>query len=148
MLTSRTFSSFLLVLTFLLVGSSLISFYLIFYSKKSDRFLSHPLWEKMSILIAVLFTLSTIVFISASIFTSLNDVILTHRWILYFFIYYFLVLLNLFILSIIHKVRKDLSKEKNRTVFHLDRARPNRIGFFTVFTMMNSFALAMYAWST
>lgn len=112
MLTSGTFSSSLLVLTFILVGSSLISFYLIFHSKKSERFLSHPLWEKMNILIAILFTLSIIIFISASIFTSLNDLILTNRWVLYLFIYYFLFLLNLFVLSIIHKVRKNFSKEK------------------------------------
>jgi len=111
-LSSGPYISFLLVLTFILVGSSLISLFLIFHSKKSDRFLSHPLWDKMNILLGVLFILSILIFISVAVFTPLSDVILTNRWILYLFIFYFLFLLNLFVLSIIHKAKKDLSKEK------------------------------------
>lgn len=111
-LSSGPYISFLLVLTFILIGSSLISFFLIFHSKKSDRFLSHSLWEKMNILLAFLLILSILLFIIVAILTPLSDVIITNRWILYLFIFYFLFLLNLFVLSIIHKVKKDLSKEK------------------------------------
>lgn len=111
-LSSGPYISFLMILTFILIGSSLISLFLIFHSKKSDRFLSHPLWEKMNILLAFLLILSILLFIIAAIFTPLSDVIVTNRWILYLFIFYFLFLLNLFVLSIIHKVKKDLSKEK------------------------------------
>lgn len=111
-LSSGPYISFLLVLTFILIGSSLISLFLIFHSKKSDRFLSHPLWEKMNILLAFLFIISILVFIIVAIFTPLSDVIITNRWILYLFIFYFLFLLNLFVLSIIHKVKRNLPKEK------------------------------------
>lgn len=111
-LSSGPYISFLLVLTFILIGSSLISLFLIFHSKKSDLFLSHPLWEKMNILLAFLFILSILIFIIVVIFTPLSDVIVTNRWILYLFIFYFLFLLNLFVLSIIHKVKRNLSKEK------------------------------------
>lgn len=111
-LSSGPYISFLLVLTFILIGSSLISLFLIFHSKKSDRFLSHPLWEKMNILLAFLFILSILLFIIVAVFTPLSDVIVTNRWILYLFIFYFLFLLNLFVLSIIHKVKKELAKEK------------------------------------
>lgn len=111
-LSSGPYISFLLILTFILVGSSLISLFLIFHSKKSGRFLSHPLWEKMNILLAFLFIVSILLFIISAIFTPLSDVIATNRWILYLFIFYFLFLLNLFVLSILHKVKKDLSKEK------------------------------------
>lgn len=111
-LSSGPYISFFLVLTFILIGSSLISLFLIFHSKKSDRFLSHPLWEKMNILLASLSILSILIFISAAVFTPLSDVIVTNRWVLYLFIYYFLFLLNLFALSIIHKVKSGLSKEK------------------------------------
>lgn len=112
LLSSGPYISFLLVLTFILIGSSLISLFLIFHSKKSDRFLSHPLWEKMNILLAFLFILSILIFIVSVIFTPLSDVIATNRWILYLAIFYFLFLLNLFVLSIIHKVKRNLSKEK------------------------------------
>jgi hypothetical protein len=112
LLSSGPYLSFLIILTFILIGSSLISLFLIFHSKKSDRFLSHPLWEKMNILLAFLFILSILVFISAFIFTPLSDALLTHRWVLYLIVFYFLFLLNLFVLSIIHKAKKDLSKEK------------------------------------
>lgn len=111
-LSSGPYISFLLILTFILIGSSLISLFLIFHSKKSDRFLSHPLWEKMNILLAFLFIISILLFIIAAIFTPLSDVIAINRWILYLFIFYFLFLLNLFVLSVIHKVKKNLSKEK------------------------------------
>lgn len=111
-LSSDSYISFLLVLTFVLVCSSLISLFLIFHSKKSEQFLSHPLWDKMTLLLAFLFILSTLVFILAVIFTPLSDVIVVNRWILYLFMIYFLFLLNLFVLSIVHKVKKDLSKEK------------------------------------
>lgn len=111
-LSSGPYMSYLMILTFILIGSSLISLFLIFHSKKSDLFLSHPLWDKMNMLLAFLFILSILIFITAGIFTPLTDVIMTNRWVLYLFIYYFLFLLNLFVLSIIHKVKKELSKEK------------------------------------
>lgn len=111
-LSSGSYLSVLLVLTFVLVGSSLISFFLIFHSKKSEQFLSHPLWEKMTFLLAFLFILSIFLFILAVIVTPLSDVIGENRWILYLFMLYFLFLLNLFVLSIVHKVKKNLSTEK------------------------------------
>lgn len=88
-LSSGPYISFLMVLTFILFGSSLISLFLIFHSKKSDRFLSHPLWEKMNILLAFLFIISILIFISVIIFTPLSDVVVTNRWVLYLFIFIF-----------------------------------------------------------
>lgn len=111
-MSSGPFGSFLLVMTFILLASSLISLFLIFHSKKSERFLSHPLWEKMNILLAFLFILSIITFISVAFFTSLNDAMSANRWILYIFVYYFLFLFNLFVLSLVHKIKKNASKEK------------------------------------
>lgn len=103
--------SFLFVLTFIVVGCSLISLFLIFHSKKSDRFLSHPLWNKMGGLIVLVFALSAVLIISAFVFTSLTDFITTNRWLLYGIVYYFLFLANLFVLSIVHKVKKHVSTE-------------------------------------
>lgn len=110
--TSGTFASSLLVISFIVLGSSLISLFLIFHSKKSDQFLSHPLWNKMPILIIIFFTLSFIIFMIAFFAFSLETFILVNRWFLYVLAYYFLFLLNIFVLSIIHKIKKELSKER------------------------------------
>lgn len=113
LMSSSSVVSMLMVLTFILIVSSLISLFLIFQSKKSETFLVHPLWEKMTIIMAFLFILSIILFISASLFTSLNEMILSSRWILYIIIYYFLFLMNIFVLSLIHKLMKrKISSEK------------------------------------
>ena len=110
--TSGTFASSSLVISFIVLGSSLISLFLIFHSKKSNRFLSHPLWNKMPILITIFFTLSFIVFMVAFFIFSLADFILVNRWFLYVLAYYFLFLLNIFVLSIVHKMKEELSKER------------------------------------
>lgn len=110
--SSGTFASLSLVISFIFFGSSLISLFLIFHSKKSDRFLSHPLWNKMPILIIFFFTLSFIIFMVAFFVFSIEDFVLANRWFVYLLAYYFLFLLNIFVLSIIHKVKKELTKEK------------------------------------
>lgn len=110
-LTSGAVSSMLIVLTFILLSTSMIHLFFVFHSKKSDRFLSHPLWNKMNVLAGLLLAVSIVVFISAAVFTSLNDWITDDRWILYGIIYFFLFLYSLFVLSVVHKVKQDSAKE-------------------------------------
>lgn len=66
----------------------------------------------MPILIIFLFTLSFIIFMVAFFVFSIEDFVLANRWFVYLLAYYFLFLLNIFVLSIIHKVKKELTKEK------------------------------------
>lgn len=110
-LTSGGISSMLIVLTFILLSTSLIHLFFIFHSKKSERFLSHPLWNKMNVLSGLLLAIFVVVFISATVFTPLNDWITDGRWILYGILYLFLFLYSLFVLSAVHKVKHDSAKE-------------------------------------
>ncbi|WP_404334578.1 hypothetical protein [Planococcus rifietoensis] len=110
-LTSGAISSMLIVLTFILLSTSLIHLFFVFHSKKSERFLSHPLWNKMNVLSGLLLAFSVAAFIIVSVFTSLNDWIMEGRWILYGILYFFLFLYSLFVLSIVHKVKQDSAKE-------------------------------------
>ncbi|MFP3355810.1 hypothetical protein R0K17_00500 [Planococcus sp. SIMBA_143] len=110
-LTSGPISSMLIVLTFILLSTSLIHLFFVFHSKKSERFLSHPLWNKMNVLSGLLLAVFVVVFISAGMFTSLNDWITDGRWILYGFLYFFLFLYSLFVLSVVHKVKQGSAKE-------------------------------------
>lgn len=110
-LTSGAISSMLIVLTFILLSTSLIHLFFVFHSKKSERFLSHPLWNKMNVLSGLLLTFSVAAFIIVSVFTSLNDWVMDDRWILYGIIYFFLFLYSLFVLSVVHKVKQRSAKE-------------------------------------
>lgn len=110
-LTSGPISSMLIVLTFILLSTSLIHLFFVFHSKKSERFLSHPLWNKMNVLSGLLLAIFVIVFISAGMFTPLNDWITDGRWILYGILYLFLFLYSLFVLSVVHKVKQRSAKE-------------------------------------
>lgn len=110
-LTSGAISSMLIVLTFILLSTSLIHLFFVFHSKKSERFLSHPLWNKMNVLAGLLLAIFVVVFISAAVFTPLNDWITDGRWILYGILYFFLLLYSLFVLSVVHKVKRESAKE-------------------------------------
>ncbi|MDE0582525.1 hypothetical protein ON064_05650 [Planococcus sp. A6] len=110
-LTSGPISSMLIVLTFILLSTSLIHLFFVFHSKKSERFLSHPLWNKMNVLSGLLLAIFVVVFISAAVFTPLNDWIMDGRWILYAILYFFLFLYSLFVLSVVHKVKRESTKE-------------------------------------
>ena len=110
-LTSGPISSMLIVLTFILLSTSLIHLFFVFHSKKSERFLSHPLWNKMNVLSGLLLAVFVVVFISAAVFTPLNDWIMDVRWILYALLYFLLFLYSLFVLSVVHKMKYESTKE-------------------------------------
>ncbi|MDN5710071.1 MAG: hypothetical protein L0G95_11575 [Planococcus sp. (in: firmicutes)] len=110
-LTSGAISSMLIVLTFILLSTSLIHLFFIFHSKKSERFLSHPLWNKLNVLSGLLLSVSVVLFIAASLITSVNEWLTNYRWNLYGIVYFFLFLYSLFVLSVVHKVKQDSAKE-------------------------------------
>lgn len=84
----------------------LFSLFMFFQSKKSDTFLSHPIWEKMHIIVSFLLVISIVVFISAFFISPLSEIIQSSRWILFITIYYFLFLINILVLTLINKIKK------------------------------------------
>lgn len=72
--------------------------------KRPDEFMRHKIWNKMFIIILILLAISMLNFIIVFFTTPLESLISTQPWIMFFVMYYFLFLINLFVLSLIHKV--------------------------------------------
>jgi len=112
-MSSSTVITMILTLVFITLVISLFSLLMIFQTKKSKTFLLHPIWEKMPIIISFFMVLSVIIFISSFLLFPLDGVIQNSRWILYIIIYYFLFLIKILVLSIVHKkAKRSTSNEK------------------------------------
>ena len=75
------------------------------YAKKNeDRFMQHKIWNKMFVLILMWLMISFVVFILLFFMTPLDVLISSQTWIMFIIVYYFLFFINLFVLSIVHKV--------------------------------------------
>lgn len=113
LMSSNSVMPMLLTLVFITIVISLFSLYMIFQTKKSNTFLLHPIWKKMHIIISFIMVISIIVFISAFLLFPLDQVVQNSRWLLYIIIYYFLFLMNILVLSIVHKtIRRNASNER------------------------------------
>ena len=74
------------------------------YAKNEERFMKHKLWNKMFIIILIWLSISFVVFIFLFFLTPLDVLISSHMWIMFIVAFYFLFFINMFILSIVHKV--------------------------------------------
>ncbi|KQU21873.1 hypothetical protein ASG65_21490 [Bacillus sp. Leaf13] len=97
----------LMTLLFIISVIGLFSLLMFFQSKKSNTFLLHPIWKKMHIIVSFLLVISIVVFISAFFISPLSEVIQSSRWILFITIYYFLFLINILVLTLINKIKKN-----------------------------------------
>lgn len=108
-----------MVMTFLFMAVviGLLSLLMYFQTKKSNTFLKHPLWEKMYVLMPALFILSLIVIFAFFLIDPLSSLGENNRWIIYVLIYYTLFLVNVMVLAIIHKVKKNTISNGNKIKF-------------------------------
>lgn len=74
------------------------------YAKNKEGFMQHKLWNKMFFIILIWLMISFVVLILLFFVTPLDVLISSHPWIMFIIAYYFLFFINLFILSIVHKV--------------------------------------------
>lgn len=75
------------------------------YAKKNEeKFMRHKIWKKMFFIIFICLLLSFALFITLFLTTPLQNLISTQEWVMLIIVYYFLFLLNLFVLSIVHKM--------------------------------------------
>lgn len=95
---------------FLIIIIGLFSLLMYFQEKKSNTFLKHRLWDKMYIILPVIFLISFIVFI----ILFMTDLLNGNRWMIYVLIYYILFLINMTVLAIIHKVKKQTIPNENK----------------------------------
>ena len=72
------------------------------YAKKEEKFMQHKIWNKMFIIILGWLMISFIVFFLLFFTTPLGDLISAHAWIMFIVVDYFLFVINLFVLSIVH----------------------------------------------
>ena len=85
------------------------------YAKKEEEFMQHKIWNKMFIIILGWLMISFIVFILLFLTTPLEDLISLHPWIMFIVVYYFLFIINLFVLSIVHIV-VDISMKLEKKI--------------------------------
>lgn len=85
------------------------------YAKNNqEKFMQHKIWDKMFIVIFLLLVASLIGFIAVFFTTPLEGLIASQQWMMFVIIYYFLFLLNFFVLSIVHKVVNDSTKVEHK----------------------------------
>ncbi|MCG1023393.1 hypothetical protein [Sutcliffiella horikoshii] len=115
-----TMESTLLKQLIVLVSISLILFacnqLLYNYATYKKQFMQHPLWNKMSIILLVWLMISFVLFIVLFFIAPLQSILNQYAWLMFIVIYYFLFFLNLFILSIVHKVMDSSVKIEKKLV--------------------------------
>ncbi|SHG91861.1 hypothetical protein [Ornithinibacillus halophilus] len=104
----------LFTVLFLVIITGLISCIFYFQTKKSKTFLIHPLWEKMHVLLALIFVVSLVLFMIIIVIAPFGDVTQNNRWMIYVFLYYFLYLINLIVLTVVHKANKQKLTNENK----------------------------------
>ncbi|WP_107837826.1 hypothetical protein [Metasolibacillus meyeri] len=87
------------------------------YGQKETKFMQHKLWDKMFIVIFIWLAISFVVFILLFFTTSLQQIFMTHPWMMLIIVYYFLFFINLFVLSIIHLAVDRSSKLERKLLF-------------------------------
>lgn len=105
------------LMTFLFICTVIGLFSLLMYvqTKKSDTFLKHRLWEKMHILIAFILVVSIVALLSLVVITPFDQVVQDNRWLIYLMLYWLLFLLNVFVLAVIHKAKKNSMSNGRKT---------------------------------
>ncbi|GEN45571.1 hypothetical protein [Alkalibacillus haloalkaliphilus] len=89
-------------------------FSLIFYwqTKKSETFLIHPIWEKMPVIISIVFFLSAVFLIFLMEFGG-YELVSEYRGLMYLLIYYFIFILNVMVVAMVYKTsRSELTKRQ------------------------------------
>ncbi len=104
----------LMTALFLVIVIGLFSLMMYFQTKKSDTFLRHSLWDKMYIIMPVIFGISVIIVFILFLTGPLSEVTQINRWIIYALIYYILFLINATVLAIVHNAKKNTISNENK----------------------------------
>ena len=99
---------------FIVVIIGLISSMMYFQEKKSDTFLKHRLWNKMYIIMPIIIFISLVIVFILFLAGPLSDLTQINRWIIYVLIYYILFLINVTVLAVIHKTKKNTISNENK----------------------------------
>lgn len=99
---------------FIVMIIGLISSMMYFQEKKSDTFLKHRLWDKMYIIMPIIIFISLVIVFILFLTGPLSDLTQINRWIIYVLIYYFLFLINLTVLAVIHKMKKNTMSNESK----------------------------------
>lgn len=102
---------------FIVITIGLCSLFMYFQSKKSSTFLKHRLWDKMYIIMPVIIGIFLIIIFILSLIGPLNDMTQSDRWMLYVFFNLTLFLINVTVLAVVHKVKKDSVSRENKITY-------------------------------
>lgn len=99
---------------FLVIIIGLLSLFMYFQVKKSDTFLKHRLWDKMYVVMPVIFFISLVIVMILFLTGPLSEVTQSNRWLIYAVMYYMLFVINMTVLAVIHKVKKNTISNEHK----------------------------------
>jgi cytochrome bd-type quinol oxidase subunit 2 len=99
---------------FLVIIIGLLSLFMYFQTKKSDTFLKHRLWDKMYIVMPVIVFISLVIVMILFLTGPLSEVTQSNRWLIYAVMYYMLFVINMTVLAVIHKVKKNTISNEHK----------------------------------
>ncbi|MCG3418205.1 hypothetical protein [Oceanobacillus jordanicus] len=99
---------------FLVITIGLLSLFMYFQVKKSDTFLKHRLWDKMYVVMPVIFFISLVIVMILFLTGPLSEVTQSNRWLIYAVMYYMLFVINMTVLAVIHKVKKNTISNEHK----------------------------------
>ncbi len=109
--------SSLMIMGFIIAIVGWIYVMLYLQLKKKPDLLEHPIWGKMPFIIFGIGLLAFILFIVSADMGPLNSLITANRSLLYVFIMFFVLLLFLFVMSLVHKLSESKHNVLNHTLF-------------------------------
>ncbi|WP_119574691.1 hypothetical protein [Oceanobacillus picturae] len=99
---------------FLVIIIGLLSLFMYFQVKKSDTFLKHRLWDKMYVVMPVIVFISLVLVMILFLTGPLSEVTQSNRWLIYVVTYYMLFVINMTVLAVIHKVKKNTISNEHK----------------------------------
>jgi hypothetical protein len=115
---SRTITNVVVKQLIMFAGISVLFFifnqFIYNFAKKEKDFMKHRIWKKMFFIVLMVMLMSFILFIILFFGTPLEAFINAQPWIMFLAGFYFLFLINLFVLSVVHNLVESSIKVERK----------------------------------
>ncbi|MET3576870.1 hypothetical protein ACFFIY_13830 [Bhargavaea ullalensis] len=104
---------------FLAVAAALVACnqLLFHYSQANPGFMKHRIWNKMSLVIVLWLLVSSVILVVLLMVTPLPDLIQDHLWMMYLIGIYFLFIMNLLALSVVHRLVEPQTTAERKLIY-------------------------------
>lgn len=90
---------------------------LFYYSQAHAGFMKHRIWNKMSLVIFIWLMLSSVILMTLFMLTPLPDLLQDHLWMMYCIGIYFLFIMNLLVLSVVHRLVEPETAAERKLIY-------------------------------